>query len=144
MITNILIKAAEILAFFALFCLLVFISNFINEKTKAEKSAKFGDIIKAAVQASVTYVNQTLVEKLKKSGEFSVEKQKEALDTALDRCKLLIDKETSDFILMNYGDTAAYLKTLIEAEVKKQKSTSVSTCNSFPEVSIVPFNYQSE
>lgn len=141
MITNILIKAAEILAFFALFCLLVFISNFINEKTKAEKSAKFGDIIKAAVQASVTYVNQTLVEKLKKAGEFSIEKQKEALDTALDRCKMLLNQETNNYIKDNFDDDALYLKTLIEAEVKRQKP---QTSRSFPEVSIVPFNYQSE
>ena len=135
MITNILSKAAEILGIFALFCLFVFISNFINEKTKSEKSAKFGDIIKAAVQASVTYVNQTLVEKLKKAGEFSIEKQKEALDTALDRCKMLLDQETNNYIKDNFDDDVLYLKTLIEAEVKRQKA---QTGSSFPEVSIVP------
>ena len=121
MITNILIKVAEIFAIFALFCLTVFISNFINEKTKAEKSTKISEIIRSSVQASVTYVNQTFVEKLKKAGEFSIEKQKEALDTALDRCKMLLDQETNNYIKDNFDDDALYLKTLIEAEVKRQK-----------------------
>lgn len=141
MLMNILIKAAEILAFFALFCLLVFISNFINEKTKAEKSTKISEIIRSSVQESVTYVNQTLVEKLKKAGEFSIEKQKEALDTALDRCKMLLDQETNNYIKDSFDDDALYLKTLIEAEVKRQKP---QTGSRFPEVSIVPFNHKSE
>lgn len=122
MIMNILSKAIEILGAFALFFLSVFIAQLINEKTKAEKTAKFTDVIKAAVQASVTYVNQTLVEKLKKAGEFNVDKQKEALDTALDRCKLLLNQETNDYIKNSFGDSVAYLKTLIEAEVKRQKT----------------------
>ena len=141
MITNILIKVVEILAIFAVFYLTVFISNFINEKTKAEKSAKIGDIIRSAVQSSVTYVNQTLVEKAKKMGDFNEDKQKEALDTAFEKCKLLLDQEATDFINNNYGDIVTYLKTLNEAEVKRQKVQSV---NGIPDVSIVPLTYKSE
>ena len=122
MMMEIVLRIAEMFGFLLSYCLLIFITNFVSIKTKSEKTTKFGEIIRQAVATSVTYVNQTLVEKLKKEGVFNISKQKEALESALEHCQLLIDNETTEYIKTNYGDSVAYLKTLIEAEVKKQKS----------------------
>lgn len=123
MAMNIIMEVCELTTLFLLYCLIVFICSLINAHSNAEKVANLGDIIKSAVSTSVTYVNQTLVDKLKKEGQFTIDKQSEVLNVALDRCKILIDKNATEYIKQNFGDETIYLKTLIEAEVKKQKET---------------------
>ncbi len=78
-----------------------------------------------AVIAAVSYVCQTYVDGLKKSGKFSVENQKYAFQLAYDKASLIIAQETKDFIADIYGSFSAWLTMQIEAQVRMQKETPI-------------------
>lgn len=75
-----------------------------------------------AVGTAVTYTSQTYVDRLKNDGEFTKEKQKEALNTAVEQAKKLLTAEARAFLAEAYGDLNAYLISRIEAEVRNQKN----------------------
>ena len=78
-----------------------------------------------AVIAAVSYVCQTYVDGLKKSGKFSVENQKYAFQLAYDKASLIITQEAKDFIASVYGSFSAWLTMQIEAQVRMQKETPI-------------------
>ena len=65
---------------------------------------------------------QTYVESLKKEGAFTSEKQKEALAKCLTIIEGSLSTELKDYIVNNYGDMEAYLKTLIESTIYSLKN----------------------
>lgn len=74
-----------------------------------------------AVSKAVTSTNQTYVDALKKSGTFTVENQKEALQKSYDTALQIMRQEAKDFITTAYGSLNTWLTTQIEAQVKTQK-----------------------
>ena len=78
-----------------------------------------------AVSTAVTYTSQTFVDALKKEGKFDKDKQQEALNKSLDKAISLAKKALEDI----YGDLAAYLTSKIEAEVRSQKTGTLSLAN---------------
>ena len=77
------------------------------------------------VSTAVTYTSQTFVDALKKEGKFDKDKQQEALNKSLDKAISLAKKALEDI----YGDLAAYLTSKIEAEVRSQKTGTLSLAN---------------
>lgn len=73
------------------------------------------------VSESITYVMQTYVDSMKKSGKFDKESQKTAYNMAYDAAVKLIPAESKEMFESVYGSLDEYLKILIEAEVKKLK-----------------------
>lgn len=74
-----------------------------------------------AVSTAVTYTAQTYVDSLKVQGKFDAEAQKTALDTALDKAKLLLTQEAQELLAQLYGDVDEWLTVKIEQAVKEQK-----------------------
>ena len=74
-----------------------------------------------AIAAAVAATNQTYVDALKNAGKFNGAAQKEAAQKALEACLTSISPAAQSFIEAAYGDIKEYLKTRIEAEVRKQK-----------------------
>ena len=83
--------------------------------------AKYAQEIAQAVATAVTYVSQTYVDELKKSGTFTEENQKIAIEKALEVARQQLTQEALEFITTAYGDITEYLTSLLEAEVRNQK-----------------------
>ena len=73
------------------------------------------------ISISVSAVNQTFVEALKKDNLFDEAAQKEALEMALKIVFENLTKEATDYIDSITGDFDAYVIPRIESEVKTQK-----------------------
>lgn len=105
-----------------------YLCKFLNTK-KAETTEKVkNDTAKTllseafdAVSKAVTSTNQTYVDALKKSGTFTVENQKEALQKSYETALQIMRQEAKDFIATAYGSLDTWLTTQIEAQVKMQK-----------------------
>jgi hypothetical protein len=74
-----------------------------------------------AVTTAVACVTQTYADTLKKSGQFTLDNQKEALTEAKTQATKLLSAEARKFLVMIYGDLDKYLEARIEAEVLAQK-----------------------
>lgn len=74
-----------------------------------------------AITDAVASTSQTFVDSLKKAGNFTEDKWAEASQKALEACLASISPAAKAFAEAAYGDINAYLKTKIEAEVRKQK-----------------------
>ena len=83
------------------------------------------EITKVITQA-VSCTSQTYVDALKEKGEFTLEAQKEALQRSLDTVKQILSPAALEFINDVYGDFVEYVTPLIEAEVRKQKTSTTS------------------
>ena len=75
-----------------------------------------------AISAAVAATNQTYVDALKNAGKFDGDAQREAAQKALEACLASISPAAQSFIEAAYGDIKEYLKTRIEAELRKQKN----------------------
>ena len=82
-----------------------------------------------AVSTAVTYTSQTFVDALKKEGKFDKDKQQEALEKSLDKAISLLSEPAKKALEDIYGDLAAYLTSKIEAEVRSQKTGTLSLAN---------------
>ncbi len=87
-----------------------------------EEAKKLLDDAEKAVTTAVISTNQTYVDTLKQSGQFTVENQKEAFQKSFDTAMSIMTQETRDFIEAAYGSLADWLTTQIEAKVKVNKS----------------------
>lgn len=97
--------------------LLRFVYQLVSAKVTDEKASA----ALSAVYQAVTYVNQTFVDSLKKSGNFDAEAQKAAFLSAKDAAMGLMDDATIKFIKKSYGDIDKWLDVQIEAAVKDSK-----------------------
>lgn len=75
-----------------------------------------------AVFNAVSYVNQAYVDSLKEQDKFDEKAQRIAYNEALAAAKQALPKETIQFIKDTFGDLDGYLKPLIEAQVRSQKT----------------------
>lgn len=75
-----------------------------------------------AVSNAVSDVNQTYVDSLKAQDKFDEEAQKRAFADALATAKRSLTNETILFIKETFGDVDAYLKPMIESQVRTQKT----------------------
>ena len=82
-----------------------------------------------AVSTAVTYTSQTFVDALKKEGKFDKDKQQEALEKSLDKAISLLSEPAKKALEDIYGDLRAYLTSKIEAEVRSQKTGTLSLAN---------------
>lgn len=94
----------------------------LSAQMKNETAERYLEDASDAVCTAVAQISQTFVDSLKAKGEFTEEKQKEALDKALEQAKSLLTAEARDFLEKAYGDLASYLTSKIEAEVRRQKN----------------------
>lgn len=93
----------------------------IGAQTDSLTSKKLLDEVTDAVTTAVTVTSQTYVDSLKKSGKFTPENQKIALDLSVDRAKKLLTAEAKNFLSVTYGNLNDYLVSRAEAEVRRQK-----------------------
>ena len=100
----------------------VALAKYLGVKTENATFAKYTDQIAKAVSTAVIYVAQTYVDELKKSGTFTEENQKIAMQKALEVAKKQLTQEALEFIEITYGDITEYLTSKLEAEVKIQKN----------------------
>lgn len=70
---------------------------------------------------TVDAVGQTYVDDLKKEGKFDTDKQKEALDKAMNQVKDLLSSEASDLIVDKYNDLDGWIRNIIESYIKNNK-----------------------
>lgn len=75
-----------------------------------------------AVSNAVSVINQTYVDSLKEQDKFDEEAQKRAFADALATAKRSLTNETILFIKETFGDVDAYLKPMIESQVRAQKT----------------------
>ena len=101
----------------------VALAKYLGIKMENATLAKYAQEIAQAVATAVTYVSQTYVDELKKSGTFTEENQKIAIEKALEVAKQQLTQQALDYISTAYGDITQYLTSLLEAEVRNQKST---------------------
>ena len=100
----------------------VALAQYLGVKVENATFAKYADQIAKAVSTAVIYVAQTYVDELKKSGTFTEENQKIAMQKALEVAKKQLAQEALEFIEITYGDITEYLTSKLEAEVKIQKT----------------------
>lgn len=100
----------------------VALAQYLGVKVENATFAKYSDQIAKAVSTAVIYVAQTYVDELKKSGTFTEENQKIAMQKALKVAKKQLTQEALEFIEITYGDITEYLTSKLEAEVKIQKN----------------------
>lgn len=88
-----------------------------NEKFKAAISE-----IETVVATSVQYVNQTLVDDLKKNNKWDAASQKEAFELALKTVMENLSTETKSYLAVNSDNIVNTLTKYIEAAVNKEKN----------------------
>jgi ribonuclease PH len=99
-------------------------------KTKKEEKLQLIDntyvkeTINTVVDTIINVVNtvsQTYVSDLKKDGKFDVEKQKIALNKAVEQAKELINEESKEIIQSKYNDLDSYIRSIIESYIISNK-----------------------
>lgn len=106
----------------------VYLIKFIQKKSeqllqtsKSTVEARLIKEIETTIEDVVIATNQTLVEVLKKKGEFDPEMQVSVRDGAVEEIISMLSKEAREFIIDNYGDIHNWIITKVEATVNKQK-----------------------
>ncbi|MBQ4121568.1 MAG: hypothetical protein IJD35_06095 [Clostridia bacterium] len=106
-----------------------FVCSYIHTKNvqakqniDSEEAKNLLDDAERAVTTAVISTNQTYVDTLKQSGQFTVENQKEAFQKSFDTAMSIMTQEAKDFIEKAYGSLTDWLTTQIEAKVKVNKS----------------------
>ncbi|RKJ41916.1 hypothetical protein D7X94_00045 [Acutalibacter sp. 1XD8-33] len=97
------------------------LAGYLGQKSENETAKKYLAAAADAVATAVTYTSQVYVDKLKETGQFTKENQREALGIAVAQAKNLLTAEAAAFLENAYGDLNEYLKSRIEAEVRNQK-----------------------
>lgn len=96
--------------------------QYLNEKIKDEHTKRILTGITTVIETAVRSVFQTYVEALKKSGSFSLDAQKTALEIAKQEVLKTLDAESKEFITSNYGDLNHFITTHIEATINLLKN----------------------
>lgn len=102
------------------------ITFLINKYIKNDKLKTILSSLNETVRNAVSEVYQTYVEALKKDGMFDAEKQKEALNKALEIIKTNLPTDVMNWVKENYSDIDSYLKSLIEAAIGLLKNCAKS------------------
>ena len=97
------------------------LTAWIDAKIKDKTLNNYMKIITQIVGNCVREVSQTYVDALKKEGSFDEAAQKKALEMCLKKIESELAPEIIKFIVDNFGDATAYLKTLIESTIYTDK-----------------------
>ena len=97
------------------------LASYLGQKSENDTVKMYMEAIADAVATAVTYTSQVYVDKLKETGQFTKENQREALGIAVAQAKNLLTAEAAAFLETAYGDLNEYLQSRIEAEVRNQK-----------------------
>ena len=97
------------------------LADYLGQKSENDMAKKYLAAVADAVATAVTYTSQVYVDKLKETGQFTKENQREALGIAVAQAKNLLTAEAAAYLQTAYGDLNEYLKSRIEAEVRNQK-----------------------
>ena len=93
----------------------------VKMETSNENVRNIMDEVYEAISTAVIYTSQVFVDALKKTGEFNVEKQKEALNIAVEKTYEMLSETAISFIDDTYGDIEEWIITNIEKEVNLNK-----------------------
>ena len=93
-----------------------------TEKNQKDVFDKYITMLGETIAKCVSATNQTYVDALKKAGSFDAEAQKHAFEMTLNAVMNVLGKDAIEYLTAIYGDLTGYLTTLIEAEVKSQKT----------------------
>ena len=97
------------------------LAAYLGQKSESDTARKYLETAADAISTAVTYTSQVYVDKLKETGQFTKENQREALGIAVAQAKNLLTAEAAAFLESAYGDLNEYLQSRIEAEVRNQK-----------------------
>lgn len=100
------------------------ITVLINKYVKNDKLKTILNSLNEVVKNAVLEVYQTYVEALKKDGMFYIERQKEALNKALEIIKTNLPADVMQWVQDNYSDIDTYFKSLIEAAIGGLKNSA--------------------
>lgn len=95
--------------------------NEIISSTDNEIAKKYLDLVATTVTNCVMATNQTYVDALKNKDLFDKEAQVEAFNKTISKVLELLNEDAIAYLEEATGDVSAYLTTLIEAEVARQK-----------------------
>ena len=95
--------------------------DYITSKIENEKFKAAISEIETVVATSVQYVNQTLVDDLKKNNKWDAASQKEAFELALKTVMENLSTETISYLAVNSDYIVNTLTKYIEAAVNKEK-----------------------
>ena len=95
--------------------------NEIISSTDNELAKKYLDLVTTTVTNCVIATNQTYVDALKNKDLFDKEAQVEAFNKTITKVLELLNEDAIAYLEEATGDVSAYLTTLIEAEVARQK-----------------------
>ncbi len=95
--------------------------NFLNQKIKDKKLARWSSALFEIIMKAVQSVFQEFVETLKKNGKFDEAAQKEAKERAYKIIMAQLTPELKDYITNNFGDMQEYLMNQIEAMIYQLK-----------------------
>ena len=95
--------------------------NFLNQKIKDKKLARWSSEVFQIVMNAVQTVFQSFVETLKTNGTFDEAAQEEAKKKAYEIIVSQLTPELKKYIEDNFGDMQAYLMNQIEAMIYQLK-----------------------
>lgn len=102
--------------------LLPYVVNCLKAKTNNETLKYVIDELNQTVVTGVDYIQQTFVEQLKKDGKFDSEKQKEALDKAVNVIWNDLSDRTVNFLKDNSIEIEKIIVKYIESYIASKKS----------------------
>jgi len=96
-------------------------STAVKETAATENERRILEQIDQAVEDSVDYVSQTVVDTLKSTNQFDKDAQRQAFQTALVTTLNGVSEEARKFLYGTYNDVTGFLTTKIEAAVRRNK-----------------------
>lgn len=95
--------------------------NWLNSKIKNEKARAAVENVRGIITAAVAQTAQNFVDDLKKSGEFSPERQREAFNMTFEAVKKQLTAEAAAAVNAITDDAEAWISAEIEKAVKLNK-----------------------
>ena len=114
------------------------VARHLASRTDNELAQKYLKEVADAIEQAVSHTNQTYVDSLKKSDQFTKENQDEALSRSLETAIALLTADARQFLKEAYGDLDVYLLTRIEPEVRRQKKADTDSIAIGPITAVAP------
>ena len=92
-----------------------------REKTEDVRYKKYMTLLEKTIEDCVIATNQTYVESLKQSGNFTAEAQKEAFKACAGAVMEILTDDAKEYLFTIVGDLDIYVTKKIEASVNKNK-----------------------
>ncbi|MBO7691549.1 MAG: hypothetical protein J6T10_02805 [Methanobrevibacter sp.] len=96
----------------------IFVTYLINKWVKNDELKQIMNSLYQLVKSAVLEIQQTYVDQMKKDNIFDYEAQKLAVEKCIKTIKANMPIKVEEWLKSNFKDIEAYLKTLIEAQVK--------------------------